>query len=111
MLIMVSHDAVWGVVYASFGRWALVVLIVVPFPLGWEDGGLFVIEFFFVQDKVCEVFDGILVDIFHEGFNARLWDLKFVELVNGVFMDGSSYSSGDCDEGVGFPSVILYIAD
>jgi hypothetical protein len=51
------------------------------------------------------------VDVFHEDFNARLWDLKFVELVNGVFMDGSSYSGGDCDEAVGFPSDILNIVD
>ena len=49
--------------------------------------------------------------ISHENFNARLWDFKFVKLFNGVFMDGSSYSGGDCDEGIGFPFVILYIVD
>ena len=33
------------------------------------DGCLFIIEFSFVEDKVCDVFDGVLVYIFHEGFN------------------------------------------
>jgi hypothetical protein len=30
---------------------------------------LYVFEFPFVWDKVCELFDGILVNIFHEGFD------------------------------------------
>ena len=46
---------------------------------------MFVIKLPFVQDKVCEVFDGILMLISHEGFNARLWKFEFAQLVNGVF--------------------------
>ena len=51
------------------------------------------------------------MQIFHECFNARLREFKFVELFDRMFMDGSSDSIGDCDEGVGFPSVILYDVD
>jgi hypothetical protein len=47
MLIMVSHDTVWGVM-PLLGGGFLVVLTIVPFSLGWEDGGLFVIKFPFV---------------------------------------------------------------
>ena len=45
---------------------------------------------------------------FHEGFNARHWDLQFCKFVYGVFGYGSSYSACDGNKGVGFPSIILY---
>ena len=30
---------------------------------------LFVFKFSFVEDKVCEVFDDVMGDIFHDGFD------------------------------------------
>ena len=39
--------------------------------------GLFVIEFSFVENHVCEVFNGILVYVFHEGFYIVFWDFQF----------------------------------
>ena len=38
------------------------------------DGGLFVVKFFFVQDQVSKVFDGILVYVFHEVFDVSFGD-------------------------------------
>jgi hypothetical protein len=37
---------------------------------------LLVFKFSFVEDKICEVFNGILVNFFHEGFDIGLWDFK-----------------------------------
>jgi hypothetical protein len=34
---------------------------------------LFIVESFFVQDKVCEVLNDILMYIFHEGFDDGFW--------------------------------------
>ena len=31
---------------------------------------------FQVKDKVSEIFNGLLVYVFHEGFNVRFWDYK-----------------------------------
>ena len=52
-----------------------------------------------------------MMQIFHECFNARFGDFEFDELFNRMFVNGSSYSSSDSHEGVGFPSVILYTLD
>ena len=61
---------------------------------------LFVFKFPFVEDKVFEVFDGVLVDIFHEGFDGCFWELRGSEFVNGVFVYCTSYSCCNCNEGV-----------
>ena len=37
---------------------------------------LFIFKFLFVEDKVSQIFNGILVYTFHECFNAGLWDFK-----------------------------------
>ena len=34
-----------------------------------------------------------------------------MELVDGVFVHSSSYPGGNGDEGVGFPSIVLYSVD
>jgi hypothetical protein len=39
--------------------------------------GLFIIEFSFVENEICEVFNDIMVCIFHEGFYAIFWDFRF----------------------------------
>ena len=43
---------------------------------GWCDSSLFVFEFSFIKDKVCEIFNDVLVDIFHEGFDVVFWDFE-----------------------------------
>ncbi len=45
------------------------------------------------------------MEIFHGCFDAELWEFRFGKLFDGVFMDGPSYSSSDCDERAGFPSL------
>ena len=37
---------------------------------------MFIVKFSFVWDKICEVFDGILMYIFHESYNVGFWDSK-----------------------------------
>ena len=69
---------------------------------------LLVVQFSLVQYQVGEIFDGVLVYVFHKVFDARFWDFKFCELVNGVFMYDSSYSHRDGYKGVGVPSIVLY---
>ena len=51
-------------------------LFSIPFYLGRCDSGLYIFKFPFVKDKVSQIFNGILVYIFHEGFNVELWDFK-----------------------------------
>jgi hypothetical protein len=41
---------------------------------GTGDGGRVLVYFVQTGDKVCEIFDGVLVYIFHEGFNGWFWD-------------------------------------
>ena len=48
------------------------ILFLVPQFLGGWDGGLFI----FVEDEVSEVFNGVLVYIFHEGSDGVFWDFK-----------------------------------
>jgi hypothetical protein len=52
----------WEVGYISY--------VFCPFYLGRCDSSLFIFEFLFVQDKVSYTFNGILVYVFHEIFNA-----------------------------------------
>ena len=47
-----------------------------PFVLGRCDSSLFIFKFSFVKNKVGKIFNGILVYIFHEGFDVGLWDFK-----------------------------------
>jgi hypothetical protein len=47
-----------------------------PFVLGRCDSSLFFFKFFFVKNKVGEVFNDVLVFIFHEGFDVGLWYFK-----------------------------------
>ena len=63
------------------------------------------IKFSFVWDKVCEVFDGILVYFFHENF--KVWFFKVGRFINQVFVYSPNYSGYDSNEGVGFPTVVL----
>ena len=52
--------------------------VVCTFPICWgwgRDGCLFVFKFSFIEDQVCEIFDGVLVDISHEDFNDWFWHL------------------------------------
>ena len=65
-------------------------------------------SFSFVWDKICEVFDGILVYYFHEGFYVGFWDFKVGKFINQVFVYSPSCSCCDSDEGVGFPAIVLY---
>ena len=61
-----------------------------------------------VQDWACKVFDGILVYVFHEGFNIVFWEFEVSEFSYSVgIMYASSYSGHDGDEGVYFPSVVV----
>ena len=39
---------------------------------------LFVFKFLFVENKV---FDGVLMDVFHEGFDGCFWEFKLVSLL------------------------------
>jgi hypothetical protein len=45
-----------------------------PILLGRGDGCLFIFKFSFVEDHVCEVFNGVLVNVFHESFDGYFWD-------------------------------------
>ena len=58
--------------------------------LGRCDSGLFIFKFPFVEDKVWEVFNGILVNVFHEVFDTGLWDFKVGKFVNGMFVYSTS---------------------
>ena len=42
--------------------------------LWWGNRGLFVVKFPFIQDQVGKVFNGILVYVFHEGFDVSFGD-------------------------------------
>ena len=44
--------------------------------LWWEYMGLFIVKFSFIQDQVSEVLDGVLVYVFHEGFDVSFGDFK-----------------------------------
>ena len=46
--------------------------------------------------------------VFHEDFNIRFWDIDTSEFLDEVFVYGSSDPNCDGDEGVYFPSIILY---
>lgn len=46
---------------------------------------------------------------FHEGFNFGFWNIEVGELFDGIFLYGSSYSSGDGDEGVYFPFIVCMV--
>ena len=50
-----------------------VQIISIHYGGGWGEGGgdkcLLIFKFPFVEDKIYEVFDDILVDIFHESFD------------------------------------------
>ena len=61
-----------------------------------------------MPDKVHEIFDGILVYVFHEGFNGGFRDFQVSKFVNGVLMYSPSHSSCDGDKGVCLPTLILY---
>ena len=61
-------------------RWAL-RCINYSNSLGWGDKCLFVFKFPFVWDKICEVFDDVLMDICHEGFDGWFWDFKVGSLL------------------------------
>ena len=61
--------------YASFGMWALLVKKVRSL-LGGCDGSLFIVKFPFVQYKIGKLIKGILMYVFHEDFDASLWDLE-----------------------------------
>ena len=49
-----------------------------------------------------------MVYVFHEGFDVGFWNLEVGQFIYEVFMNGSSYTDGDGNERVGFPSFILY---
>ena len=78
---------------------------------GGGDSSLLVFKFSFVENKICEVFNGILVNVFHEGFDAGLWDIKVGYFINRVFVYNTSYTCCDSDEGVRFPSLVLYVVN
>ena len=42
---------------------------------------MFVFEFSFIKDEVCKIFNGVLMDIFHEGFDAIFWILRLDSLL------------------------------
>ena len=44
--------------------------------LWWGYGGLFIIQLSRIQNQVSKVFDGILVYVFHEGFDVSFKDVK-----------------------------------
>jgi hypothetical protein len=48
------------------------------------------------------------MDICHEGSDGWFWDFKVGKFVNEVFVYGASYSGYDGNEGIGFPSIVLY---
>ena len=60
--------------YASFGRWVLLVKRFGPI-LGRCDGSLFIVKFSFVKYKIGEIFNDILMYVFHENFDASLWNV------------------------------------
>ena len=39
---------------------------------------LFVIKFSFIEDKICEVFNGVFVYFLHEDFYVIFWDFSLV---------------------------------
>ena len=43
---------------------------------GGCDSSLFIFKFSFIENKVGEIFNDILVYIFHEDFYAKFWDFK-----------------------------------
>ena len=62
-------------IYASMGG-GLYWFVYSPFCLGRCDSSLFIFKFPFVEDKVSQIFNGILVYIFQECSNVGLWDFK-----------------------------------
>ena len=34
------------------------------------------LSFLFIEDKVCEIFNGVLMNSIHEGFDASFWDFE-----------------------------------
>ena len=62
-------------IYASLGG-GLYWFVFSPFCLGRCISSLFICKFPFVDNKVSQVFNGVLVYFFHERFNACLWDFK-----------------------------------
>ena len=68
-------------------------------------------RFFFIQDHASKVFNGILVCVFHEGFGVSFRDVKIGQLFDIVFVYSSSYFSGNGNEGVGSPSIVLQCGD
>jgi hypothetical protein len=44
--------------------------------LWWGYRRLFIIQFSFIQNQVSKVFDGILMYVFHEGFDVSFGDVK-----------------------------------
>ena len=87
--------------YTSF-RGGLYELVLHTIVLGGCDGSLFIFEFPFVEDKVCEVCYCVLVNVFHEGFNASLWDFEVGEFINEVVVYSTSYSCCNSYEGFVF---------
>ena len=79
-------------------RWARLVYKLFQFiKVGGGEGGegeegACLFSSFLVEYKVCEVFDGVLVDIFHEGFDGWFCDYWVAEFVNGVFVHDTSYA-------------------
>ena len=62
-------------IYASLGG-GLYWFVFSPFCLGMCDSSLFTLKFPFVENKVSQVFNDVLVYFFYECFNACLWDFK-----------------------------------
>ena len=46
--------------------------------------------------------------VFNEGFNGEFWDFLIGKFIYGVFVYSPSHSNCDGNEGVGFPSIVLY---
>ena len=46
--------------------------------------------------------------IFSEGFNTWFWEFKVGMFIDGMFVYNPFYSKCNTNEGVGFPSIILY---
>lgn len=59
------------------------------------------------EDEVCKVSYGIWVYVFHEAFNEDLGMLMFFLFINGEFVCGSPYPSGNGYEGVYFSTIIF----
>ena len=84
-------------------------LVLHTITLGRCDSSLIIFKFYFVEDKVCEVFNGVLVNVFHEVLDVGLWDFKVGKFVNGVIVYSTSYADCDSYEGVCFPSLVSYV--